>query len=605
MFEGLKVDARRLCCSGESSGCTPGEGRERSGQHTVVHLLIIVLAVGAVFSQTAGFDFIKYDDGRMVYENHRILSGINRDSVWGAFTKELPAMWIPVTILSYLVDAELFGSWAGGYHLSNVFYHVLAAMALYGALCALTGHGGRSLFVALVFAIHPLRAESVAWVSERKDILCGLFWFLTLWAYAGYARQRTARRYAWVFGFMALALMSKSMAVTLPCTLLLLDWWPLRRLGGVALFSRAAFRQAGGLLSEKAPLFFLALAGSLLTVLTQRAANAMASMEKVDLSLRAEVTVVAYLRYLAHFFYPVRLSVFYPFPDEGYPALWSVAALAVLIGFSLLCVIFYRARFLATGWLWFLGTLVPVIGLVQVGSAGMADRYMYVPGIGLAIIVTWLIPEGFMVRRRRMVRAFAVVIVVVLSVQAWCETGYYRTTEALFRRAMEVTENNYVAYEKIGEINMDRGNLEEAFRLYNLAYEVYPRSAESNYNLGSVLIRRGDYALAAGVLTKAVRLDPSHGLAQTNLGVALLQLKRLDEAMPHLAEGVRLLPENVNARINYGVGLLRQGDAEGAAQEFEEALRLEPDNQAARTNYGLAQKVLDRKKKADGGGATP
>ncbi|HPO14066.1 MAG TPA: tetratricopeptide repeat protein [Candidatus Hydrogenedentes bacterium] len=605
MFKGLNLDVGRLSRLGETSGSAPGEGSNGRGLRTIMHLLIILLAVAAVFAQTAGFDFIKFDDGRMVYENQRILSGINLDSVWGAFTKELPAMWIPVTILSYLVDAELFGSWAGGYHLSNVFYHILAAMALYAALCALTGHAGRSLFVALLFAIHPLRAESVAWISERKDILCGLFWFLTLWAYAGYVRQRITRRYAWVFLFMALALMSKSMAVTLPCTLLLLDWWPLRRLGGVSLFSRAAFRQMGGLLSEKAPLFFLALAGSLLTVLTQHAANAMASMEKIDLSLRAEVTVVAYLRYLVHFFCPVRLSVFYPFPDEGYPALWVVAALVVLSGFSLVCLIFYRARFLATGWLWFLGTLVPVIGLVQVGSAGMADRYMYVPGIGLSLILAWSIPEAFMRRHRGKVRALAGAIVVVLSIQAWCEVGYYRNTEILFSRAMKVTKNNYVAYEKIGEINMDRGNLDEAFRLYNLAYEVYPRSAESNYNLGSVLIRRGDYALAAGILRKAVRVDPSHGLAQTNLGVALLQLKRLDEAMPHLAEGVRLLPENVNAHINYGVGLLRQDNAEAAAREFEEALRLEPDNKAARTNYDLARKALERKKKADGGGATP
>ncbi len=558
-------------------------------------ILLIAACITIVFAQTAQFDFIRFDDGRYVYENSRVLNGLTLDGMGGAFTKEIHAMWIPVTMLSYLVDAELFGTWAGGYHLSNAFYHLLAALSLYAALRALTLQPGRSLFVALVFAIHPLRAESVAWISERKDVLCALFWFLSLWAYARHVHQPSFQRRLWVFLFALLALMSKSMAVTLPFTLLLLDWWPLRRIEGAPFFSLDFPRRLGRRIMEKADLFLLALAGAVMAVITQHASKAISSMEHLSLSGRAALAVVSYLRYLGHFFYPVRLSFFYPFPENGYPPLWILTAAVLLMGISLVCLFYWRARFLATGWLWFLGTLAPVIGLVQIGSAGMADRYLYVPSIGLTFIIAWSLPEAWLRSHPGTARAVAVSIIALLLILACHEVSYYRDTETLFRRAMAVTEDNFMACEKLGEIHMERGELEEAFHLYERAYELYPRSAESNYNLGSVLLQKNSLARAAQLLAQAVQLNPSHGLAHTNLGIALLQLDRLSEAMPHLAEGARLLPNNVNAHINYGAGLLKQNRPDAAVREFEKALRLDPSNEAARTNLFAAQKALEGK----------
>lgn len=548
--------------------------------------LVILALVLAVFGQVWSFDFVSYDDTGMVHENPHVLSGFTWENVRWAFTHGLQGIWMPVTILTYLLDAELFGNWPGGYHLSSVLFHALGAVLLYLALRTMTGDAGRSLFVALVFAIHPLRADSVAWISERKDVLCGLFWFLALLAYAHYARKPRLTRYGLVVLAAALALMSKSMAVTLPFTLLLLDWWPLRRIAGA--------KRAFWLCLEKAPLLALSALGSWAAFATQKSAHAVSSLERLPLGVRTENVIVSYVRYLGHLFWPTRLSVFYPYPMQGYPPWKVIAACAVLALITLVVLAFFRRRRLAVGWFWYLGTLVPVIGIVQIGAAALANRYTYVPCVGILLMLVWAVPS--VAKRGTIVlRGLAAALIGVLSILAWVEVGYYRDTETLFRRAMAVTQDNYLAYQKIGELLAARGEIGEAVRLYREARRLQPGDAESNYNLGSALIQKGDFQEAAMFLSTAVQLDPKYALAQTNLGVALLQLGRADAALFHLAEGVRLDPDGVNARINYGVALLRSGRPREAAEQFRQALRLDPQNRAAQTNLDLAHKALQEK----------
>lgn len=555
----------------------------------VAALLLIAVLTCAVFGQTAGFDFIHYDDGAMVYENPHVLDGPTWANIRWAFSNAVLGIWMPITVLSYQLDSLLFGHWPGGYHLSNTVIHTIDALLLYVVLRLMVGSRWRSLFVALVFAIHPLRAESVAWVAERKDVLCGLFWLLSMLAYWRYTRKPGVLRYAMVFVLAALALMSKSMAVTLFFTLLLLDWWPLERLG-----HESAWRQTGEracrLILEKVPLLAMSMGTSWIAFQTQAAARAVESLERISLELRLENAVVAYWRYLGHFFVPVRLSVFYPYREHGYAA-WVVAVSCLaLASVTLVALVFYRRRYLAVGWFWFLGTLIPVIGLVQVGAAAVADRYTYIPGIGIAIVIAWAWPDTRTRRNALLTRGLAGMAVAALAVLAWRETGFYRDTETLFRRAMAVTEGNYIAYRKIADLLVERGQIEEAVRLYRKTQRLYPGDVKSNYNLGSALIQLERYDEAAAFLGAAVRRDPEHGLARSNLGVALTQMGRHQEALPHLSEAVRLDPQDVNARINYGVGLLRTGRPSEAAAQFEKALELRPGDAIAKSNLDLAQK---------------
>ena len=545
-------------------------------------LLLVALTI-AVFAQTAGFDFINYDDGAMVYDNPRVLGGLTWENVRWAFSNAVMGIWMPITVLSYQLDSTFFNGWAGGYHLSSVLVHALNAALLFVVLRLMTRSTGRSLFVALVFAVHPMRAESVAWIAERKDVLCAMFWLLALLAYWHYARKPGVLRYLVILVLTALALMSKSMAVTLPFTLLLLDWWPLERVD-VSSGWRPAARQACRLLLEKTPLLLLSIVASWLAVQTQAATHAVASLERAPLGLRLANVTVAYLEYLTHFFLPVRLSIFYPYPVHGH-ATWRVLiAGALLTTVTAAVLALHRRRCLASGWLWFLGTLVPVIGLVQIGAAATANRYMYIPGIGIALMIAWTWPAPASRRAALVTRVLAGVTVVLLMMSTWRETGYFRDTETVFRRAMAVTKDNHVAYQKLGELFAERGRTEEAVQMYRAAQALYPGDAEVNYNLGSVLIQQKAYEEAAFYLAHAVRLAPDHGLAQSNLGVALTQLGRLGEAMEHLAEAIRIDPLRFNARVNYGVALMRAGNLAEAQAQFEKALEIQPGDLIAQAN---------------------
>ena len=558
-----------------NSGVLSDSSMLRGRGTDVAAILVVLAAVWAVFGQTLRFDFISYDDGWMVYNNPRVLGGFTWENLRWAFTHPLVGIWMPLSVLSYLCDAALYGSWAGGYHLSNVFVHGLASVLLYLALRMMTGQPGRALLVALLFAVHPLRAESVAWVAERKDVLCGCFWFLSLCAYAHYARQPGFWRYLAVVCAAACALLSKSMAVTLPCTLLLLDWWPLQRIPDL--------RGAAWRVLEKVPLFALSLICAWIAFRTQQGAEAVATLDRFPLGLRLENAVVSYGRYALRFFAPADLSIYYPYPEAGHPA-WAVAlSLGMLLAVSALAILLFRQRHLAVGWLWYLGTALPVIGLVQIGGAAMANRYTYVPGVGIAMLLAWSIPA----RGRGAKAAFsmaAALAIAALMLLAWRETGYYRNTETLFSRALAVTKDNYLACQKLGELRAGAGRIDEAVALYRRAQALQPNDASCNYYLGCALLQQGQYAEAAACLGRAIQIDPRHAGAHGDLGVALLQLGDVPAALPQLETGIRLDPDNANAHVNYGVGLLRGGRPQDAAREFRSALQLDPANAAARAN---------------------
>ena len=405
----------------------------------------LALAVCAVFGRSVGYEFLSLDDGIYVTDNQAVRAGLTAESVKFAFTSFRGGPWHPLTWLSHMLDVELFGLAPAGHHATNVAIHALTTALLFLALRALCGATWTSAFAAALFALHPLRAESVAWVAERKDVIAGLGFATALLAYAGYAKRGGALRMAGVAAAMAFGLMGKPSIVTLPFVLLLLDVWPLRR---VDLFAeRFPWRRLATLAAEKLPLFALAAGASLLSVVTQGAGGGVATIEEAPLAARLANTLLAYVAYLRKTLWPVDLAVFYPYPTE-FPWLRVAAAGALLAGATALALAQLRRRpWLAVGWLWFLGVMVPMVGLVQVGGQALADRYSYLPAIGLSLIVAFAAAElaERLPRARAGIAAACVLLVAASAAATWRQVGYWRNNLTLYGHAVAVTEDNVVA----------------------------------------------------------------------------------------------------------------------------------------------------------------
>jgi len=516
--------------------------------------LILALSVFAVYGRTAGHSFITFDDEQYVASNPVVQRGLTAGGFAWAFTTTHAANWHPLAWLSHMADAELFGMGAGGHHLVNVLLHAANAVLLFLALGALTGAPARSAFVAALFALHPLHVESVAWVSERKDLLCGTFWILSMGAYAAYAARGGWKRYLPVAACLALALLAKPMAVTLPFVLLLLDFWPLRRVGNVP---------ARRLLLEKVPLLALSLASCVATYLAQQSGGAMSPFP-VPLWARLANAAAAYVAYLGKTLWPAALSVFYPHPwavgMPGLPAWRWVGASLLLLAITALALRAARARpYLATGWLWFLGTLVPVIGLVQAGEQGMADRYTYLPLVGVFIVLAWGIPDLLEERpwKRPALAAAAGAVLVLLALLSFRQAGLWRDTVTLFRHAVAVTENNWMAHNVLGYALEKDGRSAEALEELRESVRIQPNFMKSRYNLGNALLAHGDFDGAIFHFRAATRLSPSpFSEAHNNLGSALcMRFFRtgqgsLLEAEGEVVEALRINPGNEEARHN-------------------------------------------------------
>jgi tetratricopeptide (TPR) repeat protein len=558
--------------------------------------LLLILATLAVYSQVLHFDFVNFDDPDYITNNSHVRQGITADGIEWALTSTDAANWFPVTRLSHMLDVQLFGLDAGWHHLTNVLFHTLATLLLFAFLHRATGARWPSAFVAFVFALHPLHVESVAWVAERKDVLSAFFWFLALWAYVRYAERPGAGRYLLVLLAFCLGLMSKPMIVTLPLVMLLLDVWPLRRWP----LQRCPLRRWPLPLWEKLPFFALSIAAAIATYAVQSGAGA-AEAVQAPLGLRAENALVSYIVYIAKTFWPTRLAVFYPYPQD-LPVWQAAIAVLVLAGVSALVLWRFRTQpYLAIGWLWYLVTLVPVIGLVQVGAQARADRYTYVPMVGLSIMLAW--GAASLALRwpgaRPAIVAVAAVACAAWLALTWVQIGHWRNSEALFQHAVDVTTGNYVAEHNLGTYLMEEpGRLPEAIHHLEAAVRIKPDSARAHSDLGSALSKLPDGLPQVIVEYQlAVRFSPGSAIPHYNLGNALAAAGRLPEALAEWDTAIRLDPgyaprlkqPMAEAHNNLGVTLAgAPGRLPDAIGHFEAALRLAPDYADAHYNLGLA-----------------
>jgi Flp pilus assembly protein TadD len=551
-------------------------------------------------------DFVNFDDDDYVTANPVVLRGLTWHGVAWAFTTEHAVNWHPLTWLSHMLDVQLYGLDAGAHHLTNLLFHIGNTLLLFGLLHRMTGALGRSAFVAGLFAVHPLHVESVAWVAERKDVLSTLFWMLTLWAYIEYVkrpdlRQSSRRRYAAVLLFFALGLMAKQMLVTLPLVLLLLDFWPLGRVGigpnpaGGWAPARDGWATAGRLVWEKLPLLALAAASSIATFVIHQRGGAVIILSAIPLQLRIENALVSYVVYIGKMLWPAGLAVLYPYPQSL--SAWSVAvAFVTLTGISV-AVIWAAPRrpYLPVGWFWYLGTLVPVIGLIQVGDQAIADRYTYIPLIGLFIIVAWGVPD-LLVRwpLRRVVLpkialpAAACLVILACAITARGQLEYWEDSTTLWTHTLAVTTRNNIAHNNLGATLADQGKTDEAIAHYSEALRIKSDYADAHNNLGVALADQGKLDEAIAHYSEALRIKPGYSDAHSNLGIALADQGNLDEAIAQFTEALRINPDSAKAHNNLGVALASQGKLDEAIAQFTEALQVKPDYADARNNLELA-----------------
>ena len=563
--------------------------------------LFLTLATLAVFWQVRHHDFIDLDDCMYVTQNVHVQKGLSPHSIAWAFTSFDAGFWIPLTWLSFMLDFELYGLNAGGYHLTNLFFHVLNTLLLFLLLNKMTRQSWRSGFVAALFSLHPLRVESVAWVTERKDVLSTFFLILAIWSYLRYLERLERKRYLVVLLTFTLGLMAKPMVVTFPFVLLLLDYWPLGRLqlGHIDAGSQAEnyppinhsheVLPTRLLVREKLPFFAVAAGFSISTAFAHSSVHALGNLDKYPLGIRFANALIAYVSYIWKMIWPHNLTVLYLYSRESVSMLQAVGAGILLAGISVLLIwTGRRYRYLVVGWLWYLGTLVPVIGLVQVGSQAMADRYTYVPLIGLFIIIIWGVPD-LMVRwqYRRTAIAFATSLLLpFLMVSTWTQLSHWQDSKKLWEYTLAVSPNKYYAYDNLGEIASDEGNLEKAIAYYTKAFEANPYYEPAISNIGSIFYKQGKYDEAIKRFYQALKIGPDNAVVHSNLGEAFSRQGNLDKAIFHFTQAVTLDPKNFKAHNHLGMILARQGKLNQAISHFSEAVKINPNYAEAHTNLG-------------------
>jgi len=548
---------------------SPGKRR------TIIFLLLTLLTIIA-YNPAAHLEFVTFDDPGYVTDNVHIHAGLTWDTVKWAFLSTEYSNWHPLTWLSHAFDCQLFHERAGGHHYMSVLLHATCALLLFLFLETATGLPWRSAIVAALFAIHPLNVESVVWISERKSVLCMLFTSLTLLAYHRYTQSPNVKRYALVALLFTLALMSKPMAVTVPCVLLLLDYWPLCRLQA---------EQSGNhhgnwrrLVLEKVPLLALSVASSVVTSVAQRAGGAMHS--EYTLWNRTLNAIVSYARYLTMGIWPTHLAAFYPHPlaFTFWPVIVSLLVLALITAAVVAC---RKNRYLAVGWFWYLGTMIPVIGLVQVGEQGMADRYAYFPFIGLFIAVVWGI--GDLVEGRKIPTLCSAIatalILVALSAGTHVQVGYWKNSFTLWSRTLAVTENNYVAHDSMGAELLDQGKPREAAAQFEAAIRINPKDAFSYLDLGVSEKRLGYTAAAVQNYKTALLVSADPALKATALGNLASISRAAGDYVPARRDyqnALALLPGNKYALIGLGLIAQKTGDMAQAAEYYSKAVKTEP-----------------------------
>ena len=558
----------------------------------VLICLLLVISILFVFAQVHDFEFVNYDDTDYVSKNVNVQKGLTAESIVLAFTTVHAANWHPLTWLSHMTDYQLFGLNAGMHHLTNLFFHIINTLLLFFVFRKMTGAVWQSAFVAALFALHPLHVESVAWVSERKDVLSAFFWMLSMGCYAAYVARPSVLKYLGVIVFLALGLMSKPMLVTLPCVLLLIDYWPLKRFsfqgasGNEFPVARSTFK----LLWEKIPLFVLAAISSIITYFAQQQGGAVKSLEFIPFADRVANALVSYILYIDKMIYPGRLAILYPHP-ETLPWWQVLTAGLLLLSISAIVVRASKTRsYLAVGWLWYLGTLVPVIGLVQVGGQSMADRYTYLPLIGLFIMIAWGVPDvlRFSRFRKEVVGVCSVIILLIFSGITWKQTGYWRNSITLFEHAVDVTDHNYSMHYNLGNVLAEKGQTQNALNHYQQALEIKPDFADARNNMANLYLQMENPEAAAKNYLKVLAINPGYDGARYNLGIALNDQGRPQEAVPYFLAALKMMPENADAHFKTGNALFTTGDIDAAIRHYQQAVRINPGFVNAYCNLGVA-----------------
>ena len=592
-----------LSCSAAVAKCPdereppPPSGLFRSPDtRTLLLCLLLAVAVLACYNPVTRNGFLRYDDDPYIVDNPHVRAGLTWATVKWAFTTYEEANWHPLTWLSHALDCELLGLNPAGHHYMSVLMHALNAVVLFLLLQSATGFCWRSLMVAALFALHPINVESVAWAAERKNVLSMMFFLLALWAYGWFARRPALPRYALVAFLFALSLLSKPQVITLPCLLLLWDYWPLGRVGARTSHDGNTPRYSiQYLLLEKVPLLLLSVASAVVTMKSQRAGGAVKTFSEYGLPLRLETAVISYVRYIGKMFWPSRLVALYPHSTCLYPV-WQVgAAVLVLLLITALVLRARGQRYLAVGWFWFLGSLVPMIGIVQVGFQTMADRYAYIPFVGLFLLLVWLAADWAKACRisARWLTIPAVCILLALGILTYRQISYWHDTQSFWLRTLALTQNNYVAEDNLGEFLFSRGEIDEAAVHFRAALAIRPDGLTADLNLGAYEDRRGNLPAAIEHYQLVANRAGDMGMRATaygSLGFVYRQMGSSAQAKQCFETALRLAPERARARIGLGLIAQDKGDLAEAIHQYSLAAEAQPSD----VEYLLLAQVLEK-----------
>jgi Flp pilus assembly protein TadD len=545
--------------------------------------LIMSLLIIAVYGQVANHEFVNYDDPDYITENPHVKKGLTRGSITWAFTATLQDHWHPLTWLSHMTDCQLYGLNPRGHHLTGLLFHIINSLLLFIILERMTGAAWKSAVVAALFALHPLHVESVAWVTGRKDLLSTLFMILTIWTYHLYVEKPSVGRYILSVALFGMGLLSKSILVTLPFALLLIDYWPLCRLRYRAGRMGGTIRR---LVLEKVPYFFLSVCVSFITLVIRHERVSDTTRFVSPLTDRMAYAVVSYTKYIIKIFWPHDLIIY------SYPKiipLWQVVGGSLLLVSITALALRHAIRrpYLPVGWFWFLGTLVPVIGLIQTGPSLMADRYTYVSLIGIFVMVVWGVGGLLKKQGRGTLCALAAAALMALMACSWVQTGYWCDSEALFSHCVAVNRNHSLAYCNLAMALEEQGRYDEAISHYNEAIRINPNSQKPRYNLGVLLSERGDFEKAIDYLSEVMRADPGFAEGHVNFGITLAKYGNLKDAHRHFARALEINPLYARASYNLGLVLQMQGRINDAVDRFRETLDIDPGYAKAHSMLGL------------------
>jgi len=578
--------------------------------------LFLVISILCVYGQVRTFSFVNFDDRQYVTGNYHVQAGFTLESIRWSFTATQASNWHPLTWLSHMLDCQFYGMNPGHHHMTNVLFHILNSLLLFFIFKRISVSLWKSAFVAALFALHPLHVESVAWVAERKDVLSTFFWMLALWSYAGYVKSSKLDKYLLIILFYILGLMAKPMIVTLPFVLLLLDYWPLKRFQLWPSNDENPAVQRPfyfGLIREKIPLFILSFASSAITYLVQNSSGAVNSLVAIPFHLRVANALVSYVGYIGKMLWPHNLAVLYPYPRSI--ALWKIvgAGLLLTVITGLVLRLLRSKPYLAVGWLWYLGTLVPVIGIVQVGSQALADRYTYVPLIGIFIMATWGISDWVSKKYYKRIGFYAATtaIVLLLMITSRLQVKYWTNSVTLFEHAINVTGDNGIAQHNLGEALAEQGNLNKAVEHYKAALKVNPDLAGTNFNIGvyfreedkideainhfsrilseksdraaaqyeleDTMKKRGNLSRAVKCYLEAIKIRPGYVKAYNNLGVIFAAQNKVEAAIFFLSKALQISPRYAGAHYNLGKIYFNRNDTEKAIFHFQKALQFDPN----------------------------